>query len=1586
MQVEIRLESPKKSIRKVDPPPSYELAQKMPNPTSLTSAEVAPLSAYRKRSSCTSGRVSMRDEDVESYADSFESDEEREKIGEGESRGGLPDREFGSEAENAEGERDKGNETEHGTADSSELGDVGGGGQGQNTYDDIEGSTKSKVLPNMRKRERERQTLIYYDQHTYTVISRLRAVNKRLSHQLEQQNKLIATMAEEKKQHLMLIESLRTEVQMQKQTLRALQPTTPMIHGALLPAVPKPPQLNSRVEKDENSRAKAPHSAVSPLRRPPSSPLKTPRIRTAAECQGRPCSGRQSQETTLEIYMAKLEKFEEERKDLQQRHAHQLANYSHELSRLERLLEKAHAAIQEKDNELRLHRTRQLYCTTPTRPSTASAAVRRRKSNSGVTIAPNGENLQVKNIFSDDIWKGLLSLPPSGNISTDKPLETLSASSSSLTSMSFTSHVGKAFEQLLSHQLVVLHDSALDRSTRDWLREVKLCGSQMLTLHQSFQVMARSLQRVAECTHIYQLAETLTEECRELLQAEQVLVLVVDKSEQEFWCRKSRTEDNAEKMGTVRSAMPHLSNAGSKNCISASVPCGLAAFVCHTKRALLLPAGQLMKHPSYSVANDNADRLVTHPHASTLLVPILHDNSVVAVVQVSGKLTQVQALGLSIALERCGAFTPEDQALLTLLCHFSSGLFPKVAYFTDVESNKVNEETFIQLAPEIFTCLHFDELGKVVIENAKSILDADRCSLFVADNATRTLHNWHSDISGAGVKVYQRSAQKAAAGMTIHFGQGIVGLVAEAQEAINIPDAYDDPRFNSAWDQKTHYRTKSMLTVPILSKIGEKPKSRTEDDKSPPDQTLLGVVQVINKSGGAPFRAKDEFLLQTISKLIALAIENSQLFQRNQELCWNVGKLIADGDLVEAIVSLGTAAEQIIGVEGAAVYVVDPDTQELVTFHHKRRHRIALSEATYAGSLMEEAVRSQQLTIVNDMAKTGSFNAFVDSLNGISARNVLFAPLIVEEVEGIIPGMNRLVENADSGESLSVDSGQKMVGLLQLVNTTRRKTHFDQHDLFLSIVQSQSCSVLAAILEKQRMLRQKEQIALLLDASMSFFKEMSVVGVINAVYNACVSIFDADTTAHLFVWEENTHPVDKMLERHMWSSKISPQAAAALAPHSSATNLHHQATSVSFIPSLGAQSRKLSVVMDQTLRAPTSEGLLQQVLIRGSAVIVKQWIDEEDEEDSTSKPSSAARRERPKVDNYTMKGMRSDVRLGFTRHSVVACPVWSSYGQEIVGVLVLLFPKDHPAVAAGSRSEQLSTLPILTRQISGALGVCHDLVTVSTRARKMQNMLELSRQAPKAAASLTLTSRGHLASFSQPVNLCSSAFDARALSTVLHPIAASKLTVHSLYMGDEGHRWGFQISGATAHEMSCDHYVQWIGKHVALPVGCTEAQVFGKLRLDLQSVYTRKEVITGIIDTRQVVDEDDSSDEIESRAGDTLSRSLLLKLRQLLWEFTDATWQVDVARASHVLFKGEKMLSKSELEQALGDAGISLEIAEWDQLYACFEEENGLVDVETMLTALQPELKRFPVITYELAPVLDTVTQIVVSVQILLFS
>ncbi|KAF1326154.1 Gtp-binding protein 1, partial [Globisporangium splendens] len=600
--------------------------------------------------------------------------------------------------------------------------------------------------------------------------------------------------------------------------------------------------------------------------------------------------------------------------------------------------------------------------------------------------------------------------------------------------------------------MVASHDHSLDASTRDWLREVRVRGGQMLQLHRSFQTMSCTFQQLAESSHLYQLAETLTKESRTLLSAEQALVFIVDTAEQEFWCRVPRSSD-AKEMVTVRSKLMPFATAGHTHAqppvptgadaatrptpgvetppmarLSAGgQPSGLASMVYHTKRPLMLPAGHVTKHPYYSTASDNTDRMISHPSASTLLVPIVYRGRALGVIQLCGKTTVIEALGLSIALEKCDAFTHEYQALLMLLVHFASGLFPKVSYFTEVESNKVNEETLIQLAPEISTCLRFEELGKIVIQNAKEILDANRCLLFVADNAERTLHNWQSDISGGTVQVYENTKKS---GMTIPFGRGIVGLVAETWQVINIPDAYEDPRFNSSWGKKTNYRTKSMLAVPTLTNTTKRqpirrashfaaagndsglpptPQQGAQSQEPQTEQTLLGVIQVINKSGGAPFRAKDVFLLKTITKLIALAIENSQPFQENQELCSNLGKLLANGDLVETVISLGTSAEDIIGVECAAIYVYDHLAQEIVTFHRKRRHKIVVKEQMYRHSLFGDAVASKELTA-----------------SGINAHNLLFAPLVV-----------------DDPDAIGVGGGTRLVGLTHLVNTKGRKLKFE---------------------------------------------------------------------------------------------------------------------------------------------------------------------------------------------------------------------------------------------------------------------------------------------------------------------------------------------------------------------------------------------------------------------------------------------------------------------------------------------------------------------------------------------------------------
>ena len=62
-------------------------------------------------------------------------------------------------------------------------------------------------------------------------------------------------------------------------------------------------------------------------------------------------------------------------------------------------------------------------------------------------------------------------------------------------------------------------------------------------------------------------------------------------------------------------------------------------------------------------------------------------------------------------------------------------------------------------------------------------------------------------------------------------GQGISGHVFKSQETVNIPNCYADDRFDRSFDQKTGYKTKSLVTMPIISFDGES----------------MGVLQAINK-------------------------------------------------------------------------------------------------------------------------------------------------------------------------------------------------------------------------------------------------------------------------------------------------------------------------------------------------------------------------------------------------------------------------------------------------------------------------------------------------------------------------------------------------------------------------------------------------------------------------------------------------------------------------------------------------------------------------------------------------------------------
>jgi signal transduction histidine kinase len=155
--------------------------------------------------------------------------------------------------------------------------------------------------------------------------------------------------------------------------------------------------------------------------------------------------------------------------------------------------------------------------------------------------------------------------------------------------------------------------------------------------------------------------------------------------------------------------------------------------------------------------------------------------------------------------------------------------------------------------------LDLDELLELILAKLTELLEADRATLYLLDEAN-------------GELVSRVMAGGEVRSIRMKVGHGVAGLVAKTGEPIRIEDAYRDPRFEREWDLLTGYRTNNMLAAPLKNHVGR----------------TMGVLQVLNKRGGSGFTSDDEDILGALGTQAAVAIDNSRLLlsliQKNQQL------------------------------------------------------------------------------------------------------------------------------------------------------------------------------------------------------------------------------------------------------------------------------------------------------------------------------------------------------------------------------------------------------------------------------------------------------------------------------------------------------------------------------------------------------------------------------------------------------------------------------------------------------------------------------------------------------------------------------
>jgi phosphoserine phosphatase len=141
----------------------------------------------------------------------------------------------------------------------------------------------------------------------------------------------------------------------------------------------------------------------------------------------------------------------------------------------------------------------------------------------------------------------------------------------------------------------------------------------------------------------------------------------------------------------------------------------------------------------------------------------------------------------------------------------------------------------------------------LVIDALRDLLDADRATVFEFDAKADQLFTQVAHGIGSG---------DAPQVIRIPRSAGIAGAAATSKAIVNIPDAYEDPRFNRAVDQKTGYRTRTILAIPLLDHEGE----------------LVGVAQVLNRREGT-FDAADEELALGLAANAAVAMRRGRLIE-----------------------------------------------------------------------------------------------------------------------------------------------------------------------------------------------------------------------------------------------------------------------------------------------------------------------------------------------------------------------------------------------------------------------------------------------------------------------------------------------------------------------------------------------------------------------------------------------------------------------------------------------------------------------------------------------------------------------------------
>ena len=401
---------------------------------------------------------------------------------------------------------------------------------------------------------------------------------------------------------------------------------------------------------------------------------------------------------------------------------------------------------------------------------------------------------------------------------------------------------------------------ALLRRVKDLSVNEFVCLLDFITAE--FQQFLRAIELInneALETMLEKVLEAITLKIGQILQAEHTTIFLVDNDKGQLWAKVIK--DSIYKPLEIR--IP--------------INVGIPGHVAKTGECLNI--SKASKHPLFS---PELEKQMGYKISNILCMPVLSSkHQVVAVVQLANKTGNIPfdendefhfrdfAASIGIILETCQSFYVAAR-------------------------NQRGATALLRATQTLGQSLDLEATLRIVMEQARILMQADRSTLFL----------YRKEMGELWTKI------EAADGSTVHEiripgNRGIVGYVASTGQALNIPDAYKDPRFDPSTDRRTGYETRNILCLPVFNSANE----------------LIGVTQLINKQQGS-FSNSDEEFMRAFNIQAGIALENARLFenvllekQYQKDILQSLSDAVISTDMQGRIVTINDAALELLGCQ-----------------------------------------------------------------------------------------------------------------------------------------------------------------------------------------------------------------------------------------------------------------------------------------------------------------------------------------------------------------------------------------------------------------------------------------------------------------------------------------------------------------------------------------------------------------------------------------------------------------------------------------------------------------------------------------------